>query len=64
MTQFSKQRSFQCFHFFGFFVFYMVVTQKMQATVYHQMGPLGLKALGVFGGFALDHGHANHQIAQ
>lgn len=27
MTQFCKQRSFQRFHFFGFVVIYMVVTQ-------------------------------------
>ena len=42
MTQFGKQRSFQRFHLFSFFIFYMVVTQKMQAAMNHQMRPVGL----------------------
>ncbi|MNH45973.1 hypothetical protein D3C79_1085810 [compost metagenome] len=36
----------------------------MQAAVNHQMRPMGLELLALFSGFALDHGHADHQIAQ
>ena len=64
MTQFGKQRSFQCFHFLGFLVIYMVVTKQMQAAVNHQVSPMGVQRLALLGGFTLDHGHADHQIAQ
>ncbi|MNP17904.1 hypothetical protein D3C76_1103540 [compost metagenome] len=42
----------------------MVVTKQMQAAVDHQMRPVGLECLALLGGFTLDHGHADHQVAQ
>ncbi|MNF06929.1 hypothetical protein D3C80_2069840 [compost metagenome] len=42
----------------------MVVTKQMQAAVNHQVCPMGLELLALFGGFTLDHRHADHQIAQ
>ena len=42
VTQFGKQRSFQCFHLFGLIVFDVVVAQQVQATVDDQVGPVGL----------------------
>lgn len=64
MTQLCKQRSFQCFHFFGFIVIYMVVTKQMQAAVNDQMRPVGLYFLALFRRFALHHCYADHQIAE
>ncbi|MNP42544.1 hypothetical protein D3C76_1363160 [compost metagenome] len=42
----------------------MVVTKQMQAAVDHQVRPVGLEFLALLGGFALDHRHADHQVAQ
>ncbi|MNR10673.1 hypothetical protein D3C85_1269360 [compost metagenome] len=64
MTQFGKQRSFQGFHFFGLIIVDVVVAQQVQATVDHQVRPMGLQRLALFGRFALDHLDANHQVAQ
>ncbi|MNN33252.1 hypothetical protein D3C81_1470040 [compost metagenome] len=64
MTQFSQQFSFQCFHFLGLIVVDVVVAQQVQATVDDQVRPVGVERLALFGGFALDHGDADHQVAQ
>ena len=56
VAQFGEQVLFQAFHLFGFSVVDMVVAEQVQAAVDHQVGPVRLQALALFGGLALDLG--------